>query len=188
MSWIAAEGLAKGQGLAVRLSPPRRADALVLTFDPTRSPQAVPWVCEADGVIVASGPLRHGLQWVGGAPRAGRQAQLTVPLGGRRAGELRLVFQGPGPPLTVSEVFVYGPDEAARPAAGAAAAEAALARVRQGDWVEAASEYARAVALEPDRAAYHASLARARWRVFHRAWIDVESLDDGGPELVLAGR
>src|SRR5206468_12434441 len=35
MSWTAAEGLAKGQGLVVRLSPPRRVDALVLTFDPT---------------------------------------------------------------------------------------------------------------------------------------------------------
>jgi hypothetical protein len=188
MSWTAAEGLAKGQGLVVRLSPPRRVDALVLTFDPTRSPQAVPWICEADGAIVARGPLRHGLQWVNGAPRAGRQAQLTAPLGGRSAAELRLVFQGSGPPLTVSEVFVYGPDEDLRPAAGAASAEAALARAREGDWPSALRLYADALRLEPERAAYHAAHARARWRAMHRRHLDVEGLDDGGPELVLAGR
>jgi hypothetical protein len=188
MSWTAAEGLAKGQGLVVRLRPPRRVDALVLTFDPARSPQAVPWVCEADGVIVARGPFRHGLQWVNGAPRAGRQAQLTVPIGGGTAGELRLVFQGPGSPLTVSEVFVYGPDEAVRPATGAASAEAALARARSGDWPAAARLYEDALRVEPDRAAYHAARARARWRAAHRRYLDVESLDDGGPELVLAGR
>jgi hypothetical protein len=45
--------------------------------------------------------------------------------------------------------------------------------------------YAEAVRLEPDRAAFHAALARARWRAPHRRWLDVEGLDDGGPDLVL---
>ena len=45
------------------------------------------------------GPARHGLQWVNGAPRAARQALLAVVLGGETATEVRLIFQGPGPPL-----------------------------------------------------------------------------------------
>jgi hypothetical protein len=111
-----------------------------------------------------------------------------VPIVGGSAGELRLVFQGPGAPLTVSEVFVYGPDEAVRPATGAASAEAALAHARSGDWAAAARLYEEALGAEPDRAAYHAARARARWRAAHRRYLDVESLDDGGPELALAGR
>src|SRR6202011_2245344 len=33
-------------------------------------------------------------------------------------------------------------------------------------------------------ASYNANLVRARWRAAHRRWLDVESLDDGGPDLV----
>src|SRR5204862_345465 len=83
-------------------------------------PLAVPWVCTIDGEVVARGPARYGLQWVGGVPRAGKQAVLAVPLGDRRAAEVRLIFQDAGPPLGVWEVFLYGPDEAERPAAGSA--------------------------------------------------------------------
>ena len=141
-------------------------------------------MCEADGVVVASGPLSHTLQWVNGAPRAGRQALLAVVLPGTSASEIRLIFQDAGPPLGVGEVFLYGPDEEARPAAGAAAAESAYDAARRGDWVSAVRLYADAVRAEPDRASYHACLARAEWRAAGRRHLDVESLDDGGAELV----
>jgi hypothetical protein len=141
-------------------------------------------VCEADGRVVASGPARHALQWIDGVPRAGRQALLVVVLPGTVAGQLRLIFQDAGPPLGVNEVFLYGPDEAVQPAAGAAAAEAAYEAARRGDWDEAARLYADAVRAEPERAGYHAALARAQWRAAGRRHLDVESLDDGGPALV----
>jgi hypothetical protein len=185
-AWTAPLGLARGSGLALRVTPPRRLSGLVLGLDLERSPLAVPWVCELDGVPVAQGPARHGLQWVNGAPRAGRQAVLAVALpGDRPAGELRLLFQESGPPLAVSEVFVYGPDEPSLPDQGAAAAEGALAEARAGRWRDAAAAYAEAVRLAPDRASHHACLARARWRADRRTRLDVESLPDGGPALVL---
>ena len=183
-AWTSRDGIAKGSGLAVRVAPPRRLSALVLAVDLGATPLGVPWVATIDGAIVASGPARHALQWVNGAPRAGRQALLVVLAGGRPAGEVRLVFQGPGPRLTVSEVFAYGPDEAARPAAGAEAAGRAWEAARRGEWTEAARLYAEAVRAEPGRAAHHAALARARWREGGRRRLDVEGIDDGGPELV----
>jgi len=57
--------------------------------------------------------------------------------------------------------------------------------VRRGDWTTAARLYSEAVRAEPDRAAHHAALARARWREGRRRWLDVEGIDDGGPEVVL---
>ncbi len=183
--WTSPAGLARGTGIAVRVEPGRRLSALVLGVDLRRSPLAVPWILESDGVVVAEGPARHGLQWVNGAPRAGKQALLAIPLGDRRATELRLIFQGVGPVLVLSEVFAYGPDETPHPGAGLASAERALRFARAGDWQEAVAAYAEAVRLEPDRAAYHACLARARWRAAGRRHLDVESLDDGGPALVL---
>jgi hypothetical protein len=182
-SWTSPLGIARGFGLAVRV-PPRRLSALVVRvpFDPT--PLAVRWVVEADGVVVGAGPARHGLQWVNGAPRAGKQALLAVVLPGSVAREVRLLFQEPGPPLGVVEVFLYGPDEVARPRAGAAAADRAYEAVRAGDWDTAVAAYADALRSEPDRASSHANLARAEWRAHGRRHLDVESLDDGGPELV----
>src|SRR6185295_19242625 len=124
--WASPLGISRASGLSVRLDPPRRISALVLGLDPERSPLAVPWVCEADGEVVAAGPAPHGLQWVNGAPRAGRQALLAVPLRDRALGELRLIFQAAGPPLVVSDVFLYGPDEESLPSAGAARASSAF--------------------------------------------------------------
>jgi hypothetical protein len=184
-AWTSPEGLGKGSGLVVRLEPARRLSALVLAVDLVHTPLAVPWIVSIDGAIVRSGPARHGLQWVNGALRAGRQALLAIPLDGRPAGEVRLVFQGPGPPLTLSEVFAYGPDEPARPPSGAGAAGKAYEAARSGDWTTAAQLYAEAVRAEPDRASYHAALARARWREGRRRRLDVEGIDDGGPDLVL---
>ncbi len=185
-AWTSSEGLGKGSGLAVRVEPARRLSALVLAVDLVRTPLGVPWIVSIDGTIVRSGPARHGLQWVNGALRSGRQALLAIPLEGRVAGELHLVFQGSGPPLTVSEVFAYGPDEPVRPPSGADAAAKAYGAVRAGDWTTAARLYAEAVRAEPDRASYHAALARARWRAGRQRWLDVEGIDDGGPDLVLA--
>jgi hypothetical protein len=129
--------------------------------------------------------VRHGLQWVNGAPRAGRQALLAIPLRlDRPIGDVRLLFQEVGPPLVVSEVFAYGPDERSLPDGGGADAEQALERARAGDWDAAVRLYAQAAAGAPHRASYHACLLRARWRAAHRRWLDVESLPDGGPELV----
>jgi hypothetical protein len=121
---------------------------------------------------------------VNGAPRAGRQALLAVPLGERETDEVRLAFQGPGPSLVIAEVFVYGPAEEALPRAGDAAAREAYRSARAGRWDEAVRFYMQAVRLEPERASHHAAWARARWRAAHRRVLDVESLTDGGPELV----
>ncbi len=182
-AWTSPEGIGRGSGLIIRV-PPRRLSALVLRVPLDPTPLAARWVCEADGVVVASGPLSHTLQWVNGAPRAGRQALLTVVLPGTSASEVRLIFQDAGPPLGVGEVFLYGPDEGARPADGAAAAESAYGAARRGSWDEAVRLYADALRAEPDRASYHACLARAEWRAARRRHLDVESLDDGGAQLV----
>ena len=187
-AWTAAEGLGRGSAVVVRALSPRRLSALVLVVDLEASPLAVPWVASIGGEIVAQGPARAGLQWVNGAPRAGKQALLVVPLGDRESGEVRLAFQGPGPRLAIAEAFLYGPGEEARPAAGSEAARGACESARAGRWDEAVRLYAQAVRLEPDRASHHAAWARARWRAAHRRWLDVESLDDGGPELVECGR
>jgi hypothetical protein len=85
----------------------------------------------------------------------------------------------------VGEVFAYGPDEAERPLAGAAAAAFALMAARRGEWRAAVVGYEEALRLEPDRAAHHAAWARASWRAPRRRFIDGEGIDDGGPELVL---
>jgi hypothetical protein len=124
------------------------------------------------------------MQWVNGAPRAGKQALLAIPLGGREADAVQLVFQGPGPRLALSEVFVYGEDEPEVAQAGARVAEVAYAAARAGRWPEARRLYAEALRLEPERASLHAAWARAARREQGRRWLDVESLDDGGPELV----
>jgi hypothetical protein len=182
--WTAAEGLGRGSGLVVRVEPARRLSALVLAVDLEASPLAVPWVASVGGAVVAQGPARSGFQWVNGAPRAGKQALLVVPLGDRETGEVRLAFQGPGPRLTVAEAFVYGSGEAPRPDAGADEARDAYESARAGRWEEAVRLYAQAIRQEPDRASHHAAWARARWRAAHRQRLDVESLDDGGPELV----
>ena len=183
-AWTSAEGLGRGSGVVARVTPARRLSALVLVLDLGASPLAVPWAVSIGGEVVAQGPARAGFQWVNGAPRAGKQALLAVPLGDREAGEVRLVFQGPGPRLTIAEAFLYGPAEEERPAAGAEAARDAFESARAGRWDEAVRLYAQATRLEPDRASHHAAWARARWRAAQRRWLDVESLDDGGPELV----
>jgi hypothetical protein len=184
--WTSPLGISRGSGLAVRLDRPRRLSAVIFGLDLERSPLAVPWVCEADGAVTAAGPAPHGLQWVNGAPRAGRQALLAVPLQDRSAAEVRLIFQDEGPPLAVSGVFLYGPDEEALPAAGAAFAASAFDAARAGDWDRAVRLYGQALGQEPHRASYHAALARARWRAVHRRRLDVESLSDGGAPLVTA--
>jgi hypothetical protein len=170
----------------VRVTPARRLSALVLAVDLETSPLAVPWVASIDGQVVAEGPARAGFQWVNGAPRAGRQALLAVPLGERETSEVRLAFQGPGPRLVLAEVFLYGSREEAQPEGGKASARDALDSVREGRWDEAVRLYAQAVRLEPDRASHHAAWARARWRAAQRRFVDVESLTDGGPELLEA--
>jgi hypothetical protein len=183
-AWTSDEGLGRGSGVVARASPPRRLSALVLLVDLEASPLAVPWAASIGGEVVAQGPARAGFQWANGAPRAGKQALLAVPLGDREAGEVRLVFQGPGPRLAIAEAFLYGPGEEKRPPAGEASARDAYESARAGRWDEAVRLYAQAVRLEPDRASHHGGWARARWRAAHRRWLDVESLDDGGPELV----
>jgi hypothetical protein len=177
-AWTAAEGLARGSGVAAQVRPARRLSALVLLLDLDASPLAVPWAASIGGAVVAQGPGRAGFQWVNGAPRAGKQALLAVPLGDRETDEVRLVFQGPGPRLKVAEVFLYGPGEDERPASGASAAGDALESARAGRWDEAARLYAQAIRMEPDRASHHAGWARARWRAGQRRWLDVESLAD----------
>jgi hypothetical protein len=109
---------------------------------------------------------------------------LAIPLGERETDEVRVVFQGPGPRLSVSEVFLYGPGEEPRERAGEAAARDAYDSARSGRWEEAVRLYAQAIRLEPHRASHHGAWARARFRAEGRRLVDVESLTDGGPELV----
>jgi hypothetical protein len=187
-SWTSAYGITRGSGLAVVVDPPRRVSALVLLVSLEDSPLGTAWACDVDGTIAVQGPARHGLQWVNGVPRAGRQAMLAVALDGRMAREVRLLFQEAGPPLVVGDVFLYGPDEAGQPPAGASAADAALEAARAGRWPDAVRLYGDAARAEPHRASYHANLARARWRAGRRTRIDVESLDDGGPGIVARKR
>jgi hypothetical protein len=183
--WTSAEGLAPGRGVVLRVRNARRLAALALLVDLEQSPLAVPWVASlGNGEIVAEGPGRAGLQWVNGAPRAGKQALLVVRLHERETDEVRLVFQQPGPRLAIAEAFAYGPDEAVRPDAGATFAHSAYAAARSGDWDGAVRLYGEAVREAPERAAHHAAWVRASHRAASRRWLDVESLDDGGPELV----
>jgi len=185
-AWTTAEGLGRGSGVVARVTPARRLSALVLVLDLEASPLAVPWAVSIDGEVTVQGPERAGFQWVNGAPRAGKQAVLVVPLRDRETGEVRLAFQGPGPRLTIAEAFLYGPAEEERPAAGAEAAREAFESARAGRWDEAVRLYAQAIRQEPERASHHAAWLRARWLAAHRRWLDVDSLDDGGPELVEA--
>jgi hypothetical protein len=181
--WTSPAAIARGSGVVVSLPDRRRLSAIVflVPLDPT--PLAIHWVAEADGAVLARGPSRYALQWVNGAPRAGRQALMVVPLRDRSLQEVRIIFQESGSPLTFAEVFAYGPDEGERPAAGAGSAAEAYARARGAEWGEAARLYAEACRLEPERASHHAALARARWRAARRNWLDVESLADGGPAI-----
>jgi hypothetical protein len=183
-AWASPEGIARGGGLVLSVRPARRLSALVLAVDLGVSPLAVPWTATIGGEVVATGPARAGLQWVNGAPRAGKQALLAVALGDRPADDVRLVFQGPGPRLVVAEAFLYGPDERVAAEAGSAASTRAYESARAGRWDDAVRLYEAALRAEPDRASYHAAWARARHRAAGRRWLDVESLDDGGPELV----
>jgi hypothetical protein len=183
--WRAPIGLSRGAGIGVRVTPVRRLSAIVLGVDLDRSPLGVPWVATVDGRVVARGPHRFAMQWVGGVPRVGKQALMTIVLPeATPVSEVKVVFQGAGPPLAVSEVFAYGPDEAAVPAAGAAAAAAAYDQARAGNWKEAVHLYEDAARREPERAGYYAALERARWRAAHRQVLDVESLDDGGDAVL----
>jgi hypothetical protein len=139
---------------------PRRVSAVVLAVDLETSPLAVPWAASVGGQVVAEGPARSGFQWVNGAPRAGRQALLSVSLGERQTDEVRLAFQGPGPRLVVAEVFLYGPGGSAR--CGGDALGARGARLRVGGWTRP-SALPQAVRLEPERLAPR-GWARACWR------------------------
>ena len=182
-SWTSSSGVSRGSGVVVSLPGPRRLSAIVFLLPRDAALAGLRWVAEADGAVFARGPDRYALQWVNGAPRTGRQEVMVVSMGGRRLQEVRVLFQEPGPPLTVAEVFVYGADEEARPAAGAGAAAEAYARFRAGEWREAERLYARACELDPDRVSHHAAALRAGRRAAHRSWLDVESLPDGGPAI-----
>ena len=59
----------------------------------------------------------------------------------------------------------------------------AYEHARRDEWAEAERLYDEAGRLEPDRASHHAAAVRAGWRAARRRWLDVESLDDGGPAL-----
>ena len=176
--WTSPLGISRGSGVSVRLDRPRRLSALVVGLDPERSPLAVPWVCEADGAVVAHGPNAHGLQWVNGAPRAAAGPP-AIPLGDRAASEVRLIFQDSGPPLRVWGLFLMVPTRRrCLPPAGAApppsrppARETGTARCAL--WKRRA---ARAASRGLPRLA-----GRARRRASHRRRVDVESLETGAP-------
>lgn len=139
---------------------PVRVAAVVLLLTPG-SPPVEAWEALLDGTRVAQGPARHGLQWLGGAPRAGEQGALSVVVdrAGRRL-DLHLA-----PALRPCEVFAYGPEAPLMGARGVEEARAGLEAARGGDWVSALRRFAEAARLDPERASRHLALVRARGRV-----------------------
>ncbi len=184
--WTSPTGLARGVGLRVRLATPQPVAALVLVVGLDADVEEVAWsaslraTAEAPGEIVASGPARFGLRFWNGAPRAGRQGAIVVPLGGREAAAVDWVAQAPGPPLDLREVFVLAPGAPVAEGGGAQARQA-LSAARDGTWRAAASSYAEAAREAPERASFHAARLRAEWRAGRRQRLDVESLPDGAP-------
>jgi hypothetical protein len=184
--WISPTGLARGVGLRVRLATPQPVAALVLVVGLDADVEEVAWsaslraTAEAPGEIVASGPARFGLRFWNGAPRAGRQGVIVVPLGGREAAAVDWVAQAPGPPLDLREVFVLAPGAPVAEGGGEQARQA-LSAARDGTWRAAASSYAEAAREAPERASFHAARLRAEWRAARRQRLDVESLPDGAP-------
>jgi len=162
--------------LSLGVRPARSLSALVISLEPGISAPGTRWSCDVGGPVVARGRRGPAPQWLTGAPRGGNQPALVVPLHGERSAEVRLRLQGA--PLSVSRVFLYGPDEPSLASTGRAAAEAALACARRGDWERAARLYEEAGRLEPHRASYQIALARSRWRASRRTWLDVRSLDE----------
>ena len=132
---------------------------------------ATAWTASVDGRPVSRGPLRNFLQWAQGAPRAGRQLVLTIPLHGATGQTVDITGLG-----AVSDVFLYGPDEAPVAASGEGAARDAAERARAGDWPGALARWSEAARLEPHRASYAAARARAQARVDSGA---PRSLPDG---------
>ena len=167
-AWTSPLGLTRGVGLVVRLLRRAACRRWCSPWTSSESPLAVPWVCEVGRRRVAEGPARHGLQWVNGAPRAGRQALLVVPLGDRAADEVRLIFQDAGRRWLWPRSSSTAPTRRRSRARGRAAARAPSSRRGPDDWDAAVRLYAEALRLEPHRASHHAALARARWRAGQR--------------------
>ena len=93
-AWTSPVGIVRGSGLSVRLDRARRLSAVVFGLDLERSPLAVPWICEADGAVVAAGtPLTAAM--VNGAPRRAPGAAAVPLLGARGRGAPQ--FQAAGP-------------------------------------------------------------------------------------------
>ena len=95
------------------------------------------------------------------------------------------MFQGAGSRLQVAEVFAYGPDEAVQAESGAEAARAAYEAVREGALGRCGGAVRR---RGPPRAPPGLAPRRVGPGPVAgggaAAWLDVESLDDGGPDLV----
>jgi hypothetical protein len=60
----------------------------------------------------------------------------------------------------------------------------AFTAARAGEWGRALALYQDAIAREPERASLFSCFQRCSWRLTKRQRLDVEGLDDGGPELV----
>ena len=148
-----------------RLGRPRRLSALVLALDLEASPLAVPWAASIGGRGRGAGagacrvPVGERRAARGQAGAAGGAARRT----GRRT-RCGWCSRGRARDSRSRRCSSTGPDEAARPPAGAEPARGAFESARAGRWDEAVRLYAQAVRLEPDRASHHAAWARARWR------------------------
>ena len=183
-----AAGLARGSGLVVRVTPARRlvgARARAWTSRPRRSP--CPGSRRSAGRSWRQGPARAGLPV--GERRAARRQAGAARVGRSATGaadEVRLVFQGPGPRLARQRGLRLRPGRGARARPdGARAAAQRYDAARAGRWDEARAPLRRG---PPARARSRLATTRpgpARAGAPQgRRWLDVESLDDGGPELV----
>ena len=151
-------------------APPRRLSALVLLVDLDRLAAGRALGCEVGRRAWWRAVRRaHGLQWVNGVPRAGKQALLAVPLRRPRRQRGAAHLPGGGAAAAGGRGVPYGPDEArAARLAGAAAAEQASRGARWGHGTRRRALYREAVRRRPGPRRAARLPARARWRAARR--------------------
>ena len=184
-AWTAREGLGKGSGIVVGSARARRLGALVLLVNLERSPagRAVDRVDRERGRGERPGPAGNAVGERGAACGEAGPARRPPGRPNRERGAPRLPGTGPAALDRRALPVRTGRSRTAR-RGRRRGRPAPSKRRRRGDWSAAERDYREAIRLEPDRASHHAAWARAHWRAPRRRWLDVESLDDGGPDLV----
>ena len=186
-AWTSAEGLGRGSGVVVRVTPARRLSALVLVLDLEASPLAVP-VGRLDrrrGGGAGAGARRLPVGERGAArgqagaagraprgPRGGRGAA-RLPGAGAAAHDRRGLPLRPGARRS-------GPRPGPRPRGTPSSRRGRAAGTRRCASTRRPSAWSPSAPRTTPPGPGPAGARRSR------RWLDVESLDDGGPELVEA--